>query len=78
MIRAGIDDGSIRADIDARLTMLAILGMCNSVINWPTADQSADVGRIAAEFAKLVVRRARHATRPGIAQKAVSSGPVSM
>ena len=45
VIRAGIDDGSMRADTDVRLTMLAILGMCNNVINWRAADQSADVGR---------------------------------
>jgi AcrR family transcriptional regulator len=55
VIRAGIEDGSIRAGTDVRLTMLAILGMCNNVINWRAADQSMDVGRIAAELAKLVV-----------------------
>jgi AcrR family transcriptional regulator len=55
VIKAGIDDGSIRAGADARLTMLAVLGMCNSVINWRAADQSVDVDRIATEFGKLVV-----------------------
>ena len=44
VIRAGIEDGSIRADTDVRLTMLAILGMCNNVINWRAADQSVDCG----------------------------------
>jgi AcrR family transcriptional regulator len=56
VIRAGIDDGSIRRDVDVRLTVLAILGMCNNVINWPAADQNADAGHIAAEFARLVVQ----------------------
>jgi AcrR family transcriptional regulator len=55
VIRAGIEDGSIRADTDPHLTMLAILGMCNSVINWRAADQSEDLGRVAAEFGKLVI-----------------------
>ncbi len=55
VIRAGIEDGSIRADTDVRLTMLAILGMCNSVINWRAADQSEDLGRAATELGKLVI-----------------------
>jgi AcrR family transcriptional regulator len=56
VLRAGIDDGSIRADVDVRLTVLAILGMCNNVINWPAADQSVDTPHIAAEFARLAVQ----------------------
>ena len=55
VIRAGIGDGSIRADTDVRLTMLAVLGMCNSVINWRAADQSEDLGRAATELGKLVI-----------------------
>jgi AcrR family transcriptional regulator len=55
VIRAGIEDGSIRADTDVRLTMLAILGMCNSVINWRAGDQSKDSGRAAAALGKLVI-----------------------
>jgi TetR/AcrR family transcriptional regulator, cholesterol catabolism regulator len=56
VVRAGIADGSMRADVDVRLAVLAILGMCNSVINWPAADQSLDVRTIAAEFARTVVQ----------------------
>jgi TetR/AcrR family transcriptional regulator, cholesterol catabolism regulator len=55
VIRAGIEDGSIRGDTDVRLTMLAILGMCNSVINWRAADQSEDLGCAAPELGKLVI-----------------------
>ena len=55
VIRAGIEDGSIRADTDVRLTMLAVLGMCNSVINWRATDQSEDLGRVATELGKLVI-----------------------
>ena len=55
VIRAGMEDGSIRADTDVRLTMLGILGMCNSVINWRAADQSEDLGRAATELGKLVI-----------------------
>src|SRR5262245_24340410 len=51
---AGIADGSIARDADARLAMLAVLGMCNAVINWRPADQGKDMGRIAAGFARLI------------------------
>lgn len=54
VILAGVADGSIRPGTDARLAMLAVLGMCNAVINWRAADQARDMDRIAAEFAKLV------------------------
>ena len=55
MIRAGIADGSMREGADVRLTMLAVLGMMNSVINWRDADQDAGVARVAAELSQLVV-----------------------
>jgi hypothetical protein len=38
-----------------RLTMLAVLGMCNSVINWRATDQSEDLDRVATELGKLVI-----------------------
>ena len=41
VIRAGIADGSMRRDIDPRLAMLAVLSMCNAVINWRAADQAS-------------------------------------
>ena len=52
VIRAGIADGSMREGADVRLTMLAVLGMMNSVINWRAADQDANLARIAAELDK--------------------------
>jgi len=54
VILAGMAEGSIGRDMDARLAMLAVLGMCNAVINWRATDQTKDMGRIAAEFAKLI------------------------
>ena len=55
VILAGIADGSIRPGADARLAMLAVLGMCNAVINWREADRARDMDRVAAEFAGLIV-----------------------
>jgi TetR/AcrR family transcriptional regulator, cholesterol catabolism regulator len=54
VIQAGIDDGSIRPGTDAHLAMLAILGMCNAVINWRASDQGTDTRRIASGLAELV------------------------
>jgi AcrR family transcriptional regulator len=55
VIRAGIEDGSIRVGTDPHLAMLAILGMRSNVINWRAADRGVDVGRIAAGLGNLVV-----------------------
>ena len=54
VILAGIADGSIRPGADARLAMLAVLGMCNAVINWREADRARNMARVAAEFASLI------------------------
>jgi TetR/AcrR family transcriptional regulator, cholesterol catabolism regulator len=54
VILAGITDGSVRRDTDARLAMLAVLGMCNAVINWREADRARDMKEVAAGFARLI------------------------
>ena len=54
VIEAGIEDGSIKPGVDARLTMLAVLGMLNAVINWRACDQCQDIEAIAAGFVRLV------------------------
>jgi TetR/AcrR family transcriptional regulator, cholesterol catabolism regulator len=56
VIQAGIDDGSIRAGTDARLAMLAVLGMCNAVINWRGSDRSINILGIAHGFSEIVAK----------------------
>jgi AcrR family transcriptional regulator len=56
VIQAGIDDGSIRQGTDARLAMLAVLGMCNAVINWRDSDRANDIGGIASGFADILAK----------------------
>jgi AcrR family transcriptional regulator len=56
VIQSGIDDRSLRQNADARLAMLAVLGMCNAVINWRESDRSKDVRGIANGFAEIVVK----------------------
>jgi AcrR family transcriptional regulator len=70
VIRAGIDEGSIRPDVDARLAMLAVLGMLNSVINWRRDDQPEDVGRLAAELGKLAVGSLARPAAPALRRRA--------
>jgi AcrR family transcriptional regulator len=56
VIQAGIDNGSIPPGTDARLAMLAVLGMCNAVINWRQSDRCKDVRGIAGGFAEIVAK----------------------
>ena len=64
VIQAGIDDGSIRPGTDARLAMLAVLGMCNAAINWRESDRAMDTRRIAVGFARLVADGLADTERP--------------
>ena len=54
VITEGIKKGEFRADLDARLATLAILGMCNAASNWHRKE-SPDITRAAAEFAQLAI-----------------------
>ena len=54
VIQEGIARREFRADLDARLATLAILGMCNAASDWQRKE-NASVPRISREFAKLVV-----------------------
>lgn len=46
----------VRADVDPKITMLAIFGMVNSVYRWFTADGRRSAEQIGEEFAALVLR----------------------
>ena len=61
VIREGIAKREFRADLDARLATLAILGMCNAAPGW-YRKENASVPRIGAEFAKLVIDGVAHRT----------------
>lgn len=55
VLRAGIEAGEFRADLDARLASLAILGMANAVATWYDKERGAPIERISKEFAALVL-----------------------
>ena len=54
VLRAGMRSGHFRADIDPRLTTLAILGMANAVAAW-YGKEKASIERIGTEFVRLVL-----------------------
>lgn len=54
VIEEGVTGGEFRAGLDARLTTLAILGMCNAAPGW-YLKENKDVQAIGAEFARLVI-----------------------
>jgi AcrR family transcriptional regulator len=66
VIKEGIAKGEFRRDIDARVTTLAILGMCNAVAAWNPKERRS-IGQVAANFADLVIdgmcRRSRSPRR---------------
>ncbi len=55
VIESGIADGTFRPDIDARTATLALLGMCNAVINWNPAEPGAGAEHLTREFAGIVL-----------------------
>lgn len=54
VIKEGVAKGEFRADLDARLTTLAILGMCNAVAAW-NVKENRSIDEIHADFARLVL-----------------------
>ena len=54
VIREGIAKGEFRADLDPRLSTLAILGMCNAASSWHRKE-NADIAHVANEFAQLAI-----------------------
>jgi TetR/AcrR family transcriptional regulator, cholesterol catabolism regulator len=62
VLRAGVEAGEFRPDLDARLVSLAILGMANAAATWYDKERGAPIEKIGKEFAALVldgVRRKR-------------------
>jgi len=55
VLRSGVKAGEFRADLDPRLTTLAILGMANAVATWVDKEPNASIDRIAAAFAALML-----------------------
>lgn len=56
ILEAGVASGEFRPDVDARLTTLAILGVCNSASMWHDKEFAADIGHATQGITALVVQ----------------------
>ena len=55
MFREGVADKTFRADLDCRLATLALLGLCNSVLQWYRGENISQINEIARKYAEIVV-----------------------
>src|SRR5262245_28710446 len=55
VVKAGIHNGEFRADLDARLVTLGILGMGNAVATWYGKEPAAGIEKIVQEYARLLL-----------------------
>jgi len=53
ILREGVGVGEFRADLDCRLTTLALLGLCNSVPLWVKKQRGLKVEQIAQQFSDI-------------------------
>jgi AcrR family transcriptional regulator len=56
VIEQGIASGEFRADLDARMATLALLGLGNSAAAWYGRERDATLERITANYIELLVR----------------------
>ena len=56
LLDEGIASGELRPDVDTRVTVKAIVGLCNSVLLWYRADGKRTIDEIADEFSGIVLR----------------------
>lgn len=54
LLDKGIGDGALRGDLDRRLSTLAVLGLCNSTVDWFDANRGG-IGRIADHYADILI-----------------------
>lgn len=64
IIRQAIDTGEFRADLDARMATLALLGLGNSAAAWYGREPGATLERITASYVDLLVRAFRKGEAP--------------
>lgn len=66
VIEQGVASGDFRADLDARMATLALLGLGNSAAAWYGREPGTTLERIAANYVDLLVRAFRTDAAPAI------------
>lgn len=64
IIRQAIDSGEFRADLDARMATLALLGLGNSAAAWYGREPGATLERITHNYVDLLIRAFRKGEAP--------------
>jgi TetR/AcrR family transcriptional regulator, cholesterol catabolism regulator len=64
IIAQGIVNGEFRADLDARMATLALLGLGNSAAAWYGREPDSSLDRITANYVDLLVRAFGHGEAP--------------
>lgn len=64
IIQQAIDTGEFRADLDARMATLALLGLGNSAAAWYGREPGATLGHITGNYVDLLVRAFRKGEAP--------------
>jgi AcrR family transcriptional regulator len=66
IIEKGIASGEFRADLDARMATLALLGLGNSAVSWYGREPDASFERITSSYVDLLVRAFRKGAAPAL------------
>jgi AcrR family transcriptional regulator len=66
IIERGIASGEFRADLDARMATLALLGLGNSAVSWYGREPDASFERITSNYVDLLVRAFRKGAAPAL------------
>jgi AcrR family transcriptional regulator len=66
IIEKGIASGEFRADLDARMATLALLGLGNSAVSWYGREPDASFERITSNYVDLLVRAFRKGAAPAL------------
>jgi AcrR family transcriptional regulator len=69
VIELGIASGEFRADLDARMATLALLGLGNSAAAWYGRERNATLERITSSYIELLVRAFRAGDAPPLRVK---------
>ena len=55
ILKEGVSSGELRADLDTRVAVLAILGMTNAVAHWHR-NEAIPLSHVGAEFIRLLLQ----------------------
>jgi len=55
LLEEGKASGLLRSDVDSKITMLAIFGMCNSIVRWFNSEGKYSITELAEIYARIIL-----------------------